>query len=377
MTEKSLYRPGLEGIIAGHSSICNVDEDKCQLFYRGYAITDLAENSTFEETAYLLLKGELPDEKSLKEFHESLCAHRELPKEVEETLRWLPKEADPMDALKVAVGVLETTSKDAASNAPEDNMRKAIRLIARMPVLITTHYHISQGKEPVKPRTDLSHAANFLYMLKGKEPDAFEAEVLDKTFILYAEHELNASTFAARITASTLSDMHSAIITAIGTLKGSLHGGANERVMEMILEIGEAGKAEEWVLNAMKEKKKIMGFGHRVYKTGDPRNPIIKAMSRQLSERSGEKRWYEISEIVEKVVDREKGLHANLDFYSSSAFYFMGIPIPLYTPLFVASRIVGWAAHVMEQHADNKLIRPRADYTGPAPRNYAAMGKRG
>ncbi len=377
MTDNPLYRPGLEGIIAGTSSICNVDEDNCQLFYRGYVITDLAENSTFEETAYLLLNGELPDENSLREFHESLCAHRELPKEVEYVLDWLPKDADPMDALKVAVGVLETTSKDATSNTPEDNMHKAVRLIARMPVLITTHYHLSQGRDPVKPRTDLSHAANFLYMLKGKEPDALESEVLDKTFILYAEHELNASTFAARITASTLSDMHSAIITAIGALKGPLHGGANERAMEMILEIGEAKKAEEWILNALKEKKKIMGFGHRVYKTGDPRNPIIKGMSRELSERSDEKLWYEISEIVEKVVAREKGMHANLDFYSSSAFYLMGIPIPLYTPLFVASRIVGWAAHVMEQHADNKLIRPRADYTGAGPRGYVAMGGRG
>ncbi|GMQ80003.1 MAG: citrate synthase [Thermodesulfobacteriota bacterium] len=377
MTDKPITSAGLEGVIAGETSICNIDEDECVLYYRGYSIVDLARYSTFEETAYLLLDGELPNKKELKEFCDALSAARELPKEVEQILYWLPPETDPMDALKVAVGVLEATSPDAVSNTFEDNRKKAIRLISRMPVIIATHYQISKKKEPVKPRADLSIAANFLYMLHGKEPDDFASNILDKSFILYAEHEFNASTFAARITASTLSDMHSAIITAIGTLKGPLHGGANERVMEMLIEIGEPAKAETWIKNALNQKKKIMGFGHRVYKKGDPRNPFVKQFASELGEKAGENRWFEISQIVENIVDQEKGLHANLDFYASSTYYLMGIPIPLYTPLFAAARVTGWAAHVMEQHGDNRLIRPRGNYTGPGKREYVSMDERG
>jgi citrate synthase len=255
-------------------------------------------------------------------------------------------------------------------------MRKAIRLIAKIPTLITDHYHFSQGREPVKPNPQLSLAANFLYMLKGKEPESFESGVLDKSLILYAEHELNASTFAARVVASTLSDMHSAIVAAIGALKGPLHGGANERAMEMLLEIGRPEKVEFWIKNALAEKKRIMGFGHRVYKRQDPRNPIIKKMSKELGERLNNNLWFEISQKVEKIIDVEKGLHPNLDFYSSSAYYLLGIPIPLYTPIFVASRVTGWVAHVMEQYSDNRLIRPRAEYIGPERRNYIPLEDR-
>jgi len=377
MPEHPVPKAGLEGVIAGDTAICNVDEENCELYYRGYSITDLARYSTFEETAFLLLEGELPDAKALKEFHKTLAAARQLPAEVEEVLRWLPPATDPMDALKVAVGVLEATSRDAASNSVEDNRKKAVRLISRMPVIIASQYHISHQKTPLKPRTDLGHAANFLYMLHGEEPDDFASRALDTSLILYAEHELNASTFAARITASTLSDMHSAVITAIGTLKGPLHGGANEKAMEMLIEIGKPGKAEAWIENAISRKRRIMGFGHRVYKKGDPRNPFIKKIAGDLGRRLGDTRWFEISEVVEKVIDREKGLHPNLDFYSSSAYYLLGIPIPLYTPLFAAARVTGWTAHIMEQHADNRLIRPRGNYTGPEKRKYVPMKKRG
>ncbi len=376
MSAEQKIATGLEGIITGKSSICEVDEENCELYYRGYSILDLAEHSNFEEVAYLLLKGELPDKKDFDEFRKQLSREREIPQEVDEVLKGLPAKTDPMDVLKIAVGILHTVDPDASSNEEEANMRKAIRLLAKIPTLITDQYHFSHGNESVKPNPHLSLAANFLYMLKGKEPEAFESDALDKSLILYAEHELNASTFAARVVVSTLSDMHSGIIAAIGALKGPLHGGANERAMEMLLDIGEPEKAESWIKNAITQKKKIMGFGHRVYKKMDPRNPVIKKMSKELGERQGINKWFEISEIVEKIIDREKGLHPNLDFYASSSYYLLGIPIPLYTPIFVASRVSGWIAHVMEQYSDNRLIRPRAEYTGEKKREYLPIEDR-
>jgi len=376
MSAEQKIATGLEGIITGKSSICEVDEENCELYYRGYSILDLAEHSNFEEVAYLLLKGELPGKKDFDEFREQLSIEREIPQEVDEVLKGLPAKTDPMDVLKIAVGILHTVDPDASSNEEEANMRKAIRLLAKIPTLIADQYHFSHGNEPVKPNPHLSLAANFLYMLKGKEPEAFESDALDKSLILYAEHELNASTFAARVVVSTLSDMHSGIIAAIGALKGPLHGGANERAMEMLLDIGEPEKAESWIKNAISQKKKIMGFGHRVYKKMDPRNPVIKKMSKELGERQGVNKWFEISEIVEKIIDREKGLHPNLDFYASSSYYLLGIPIPLYTPIFVASRVSGWIAHVMEQYSDNRLIRPRAEYTGEKKREYLPIEDR-
>ena len=376
MSAEQKIAVGLEGIITGRSSICEVDEENCELYYRGYSILDLAEHSNFEEVAYLLLKGELPGKKDFDEFRKQLSIEREIPQEVDEVLKGLPAKTDPMDVLKIAVGILHTVDPDASSNEEEANMRKAIRLLAKIPTLIADQYHFSHGNEPVKPNPHLSLAANFLYMLKGKEPEAFESDALDKSLILYAEHELNASTFAARVVVSTLSDMHSGIIAAIGALKGPLHGGANERAMEMLLDIGEPEKAESWIKNAFSQKKKIMGFGHRVYKKMDPRNPVIKKMSKELGERQGISKWFEISEIVEKIIDREKGLHPNLDFYASSSYYLLGIPIPLYTPIFVASRVSGWIAHVMEQYSDNRLIRPRAEYTGEKKREYLPIEDR-
>ena len=367
---------GLEGIIAGRSSICEVDEENCELYYRGYSILDLAEHSNFEEVAYLLLNGDLPDKEDLDEFRKQLSTEREIPQKVYEVLKGLPPKTNPMDVLKIAVGILQTVDPDASSNSEEANMRKAIRLIAKIPTVITDNYHFSHGNEPVKPNPHLSLAANFLYMLTGKEPEAFESDALDTSLILYAEHELNASTFAARVVVSTLSDMHSGIIAAIGALKGPLHGGANERAMEMLLDIDEPEKAESWIKNALSQKKKIMGFGHRVYKKMDPRNPVIKRISKELGERHGNSKWFEISEIVEKIIDKDKGLHPNLDFYASSSYYLLGIPISLYTPIFVASRVTGWVAHVMEQYSDNRLIRPRAEYTGTTKRKYVPIEDR-
>ena len=376
MSAEQKIAAGLAGIITGRSSICEVDEENCELYYRGYSILDLAEHSNFEEVAYLLLKGELPEKKNLGEFQNKLSEEREIPHKVDEVLKGLSAKTDPMDVLKIAVGILHTVDPDASSNEEEANIRKAIRLIAKIPTIITDNFHFSHGNEPVKPNPHLSLAENFLYMLKGKEPEAFESSALEKSLILYAEHELNASTFAARVVVSTLSDMHSGIIAAIGALKGPLHGGANERAMEMLLEIEEPEKAESWIKDALLQKKRIMGFGHRVYKKMDPRNPVIKKMSKELGERQGINKWFEISEIVEKIIDREKGLHPNLDFYASSSYYLLGIPIPLYTPIFVASRVSGWIAHVMEQYSDNRLIRPRAEYTGEKKREYVPIEDR-
>jgi citrate synthase len=322
------------------------------------------------------LNGDLPDRKGLKDFCNKLSAEREIPVELINIIKELPRETDPMDVLKIAVGILHTSDPDGSSNTDDANMRKAIRLIAKIPTIITYDYRITNDLEPVEPNARLSFASNFLYMLNGEEPESYKSSVLDKSLILYAEHGLNASTFAARVVASTLSDLHSAVMAAIGALKGPLHGGANERVMEMLLEIGDVGKVEPWIKQALSEKKRIMGFGHRVYKKQDPRNPIIKGMLKELGKRLGNNKWFEMSQKVEDVVTAEKGLHPNLDFYTSSAYYLLGIPIPLYTPIFVASRVTGWIAHVMEQYKDNRLIRPRSEYIGHEKRKYVPIEDR-
>ncbi len=376
MNYKSIITSGLEGVIAGRTSICKIDEDQCELYYCGYSIDDLVLNSNFEEVTYLLLNGDLPDKKGLEDFCNELSAEREIPVELINIIKNLPRETDPMDVLKIAVGILHTSDPDGSSNTNDANMRKGIRLIAKIPTIITYDYRITNDLELVEPNARLSFASNFLYMLHGKEPEMFRSVVLDKSLILYAEHGLNASTFAARVVASTLSDLHSSVIAAIGALKGPLHGGANERVMEMLLEIGDVEKAEPWIKKALSEKKRIMGFGHRVYKKQDPRNPIIKGLVKDLGERLGNNLWFEISQKVEDIVTAEKGLHPNLDFYSSSTYYLLGIPIPLYTPIFVASRVTGWIAHVMEQYNDNRLIRPRSEYVGHEDRKYIPIDER-
>ncbi|CUU05529.1 MAG: citrate synthase [Fimbriimonadales bacterium] len=367
MAEKDIipYRPGLEGVTAGISKISDVIAAENRLIYRGYDIRDLAANCSFEEVAYLILLGKLPNRRELSEFESQLKAHRELPAEVYATLKALPKGGNLMAALQVGVATLGMLDPKADDNSHDANLNKAIRLTACMPTLVANAYRILQGQEPVAPRNELGHAENFLYVLFGREPEPLHARVMNLTFILYAEHGYNASTFTAHVIASTLADMYSAVVGAIGALRGPLHGGANEAAMEAILEIGSPERAESWVMEKLAQKARIMGFGHREYKTGDIRAVILKDWVRQLAEQTGRTDLYEIQNIMERVMLREKNLHPNVDFPAATVYYMMGIPIPLYTPIFAAARIVGWTAHVIEQHDDNRLIRPRSDYAGP------------
>ncbi len=374
--ERPAYSPGLESVFAGESSICHVDEEGRGLLYRGYSLEDLARNSTFEEVAYLLLMADLPTEKDLSEFSIRLSQNREIPDQLIKVYKVLPFSAHPMDFLKTGVSILGLYDPELGDNSPQANLRKAIRLIAQMPTLMASSYRIAHGREPIIPDMKLSHASNILYLLTGEIPDEAVAKILDISLILYAEHEFNTSTFCARVTASSLSDIYSAITSAIGTLKGPLHGGANEAVMRMLFEIGEVNRAESWVREALAKKKRIMGFGHRIYKKGDRRSDIMKGLSRRLGEQKGEKRWYEISSIIEEIMLKEKGLYPNLDFYSATAYHLLGLPIELFTPIFVCSRVAGWVAHVIEQHDNNRLIRPRCLYTGPKERTYIPLNER-
>ncbi len=358
------YRPGLEGVTAGISKISDVIAAENRLIYRGYDIRDLAENCEFEEVAYLILLGKLPNAHELESFKSQLYAHRELPQEVYRTLHALPQGANLMASLQVGVAVLGMLDPQADDNSHSANLQKAIRLTASMPTLVANAYRILHGQEPVSPHPSLNLASNFLYMLFGREPEALHTKVMNLTFILYAEHGYNASTFTAHVIASTLADMYSAVVGAIGALRGPLHGGANEAAMEAILEIGSPDRAEAWVMEKLAQKARIMGFGHREYKTGDIRAVILKQYVRQLAELAGRMDLYEIQETMERVMLREKNLHPNVDFPAAVVYYLMGIPIPLYTPIFAAARIVGWTAHVIEQHDDNRLIRPRSDYIG-------------
>jgi citrate synthase len=378
MSEKDIvpYRPGLEGVTAGISKISDIIAEQNRLIYRGYDIRDLAAHCEFEEVAYLILLGKLPNRQELAQFKAQLEPHRELPAEVYRVLHALPAGANLMAALQIGVATLGMLDPQADVNTHEANLQKAIRLTASMPTLVANGYRILQGQAPVPPRADLPHASNFLYMLFGREPDPLHAQVMNLTFILYAEHGYNASTFTAHVIASTLADMYSAVVGAIGALRGSLHGGANEAAMESILEIGSPDRAEAWVMEKLAKKERIMGFGHREYKTGDIRATILKAYVRQLAEQANRMDLYQIQETMERVMLREKNLHPNVDFPAAVIYYLMGIPIPLYTPIFAAARIVGWAAHVIEQHDDNRLIRPRSDYAGPRDLPFVPLDQR-
>jgi len=367
---------GLEDVIAGVSSICDVNGQTGQLIYRGYDIDDLAQHATFEEVAYLLWYGKLPNKAEYEQLREQLVANRELPAQVMKLLFDLPPHANPMHLLRTAVSALALYDPDASDNSPDANLRKAIRLTARIPTIITSIERIRNGELPLKNNPELSHAANYLYTLKGAIPDDLSVRAMDVALILQADHEFNASTFTARVITSTLSDMYSAVVGAIGALAGPLHGGANERVMRMLIDIGDVSRAEDYVKGLLMQKQRVMGFGHRVYKTEDPRAKHLKRLSRELGERQGNLRWYLISEKVEEVMLREKGLYCNVDFYSASVQYMLGIPIDMFTPLFASSRIVGWTAHIMEQMADNRLIRPRAEYVGPRNLTWVPMEER-
>jgi citrate synthase len=368
--------PGLEDVVVGPSSICDVNGKTGQLIYRGYDIHDLAAHTTFEEVVYLLWHEDLPNRPQLEELKKQLAANRKLPEPVVSLLKSLPAKANPMDVLRTAVSLLGIYDPDGRDNSLEASRRKAMRLTAQIPTIVATYHRIREKQEIVQPDPQLNLAANLLYMMRGQKPDDYMAKTMDVALILHADHEYNASTFSARVTIATLSDMYDAIVAAIGTLSGPLHGGANEQVMHMLEEIGSEDKAESWIKDALARKARIMGFGHRVYKTDDPRAVELKEMSRELGERTGQPQWFRMSERVQKVVHEDKGLFPNVDFYSASTYYVMDIPIDLYTPIFAASRISGWSAHVLEQLENNRLIRPRSDYVGPRDKKVVAIDQR-
>jgi citrate synthase len=369
---------GLEGVVATTSKICYIDGEQGVLAYRGIDIHELADNSTFEETCYLLWNGSLPTRNELKQLHERLAAERHLPDGVVDLLRTLPKSAAPMDVLRTAVSALGLYDPEETKNDHDANVSKSIRLTSQIAMIVAAYARLRAGKSLVKPDPNLSHAANFLLILNGEPPSKTAERALDIALILHADHELNASTFAARVTAATLSDMHSAITSAIGALKGPLHGGANEAVFHILEQIdSEGADPVEYVRQLLAQKKKISGFGHRVYHTEDPRATHLRKMSEDLCKSSGQPKWFEMSRKIEQFVKSEKKLNANVDFYSASTYHVLGIDVDLFTPIFAVSRISGWSAHVIEQLDDNRLIRPRADYVGPAyPQHWVPIDRR-
>ena len=369
---------GLEGVVAANSGICWIDGEAGILSYRGIDIHELAEHSTFEETTYLLWNGLLPNELALREFTAQLTLARSLDQRVIDMLRSFPTTATPMEVLRTAVSALSFYDADEKDNSHDANVRKAYNLTAQIAMIVAIYDRLRKGKEIVPPDRSLSHAANFLWMLNGEKPSETAVKTMDMALVLHADHELNASTFAARVIAATLSDIHSAITGAIGAMKGPLHGGANEGVMRLLLTIDKEGADPvEYVRNMLAAKQKISGFGHRVYKTEDPRATHLRKMSEQLGRDSGQPKWYEMSRAIELYINEDKKLNANVDFYSASTYATLGIDIDLYTPIFAISRIAGWAAHVIEQLDDNRLIRPRAEYIGPAyPSHWIPMAER-
>jgi 2-methylcitrate synthase len=379
MTTAAKPKAGLEDTVATSSAICYLDGDRGVLAYCGYDIHDLARHATFEEVCYLLWHRRLPTRAELGDLQSQLAAGRTLPEPIIRLMRSLPP-GNGMDLLRTLTSALNHYDPDAADQSPAANYRKAVRLTAQIGSLVATMGRVASGGGPIEPDPVLGHAANFLYMLTGHRPGGLETRAFDVALILHADHELNASTFAARVAAATLTDIHSAIVAAVGTLKGPLHGGANADVMRLLLEIGpEAGvdRAVDFVRARLARKEKIPGFGHRVYHTEDPRATHLRQMSRDLGQRTGQPIWYEMSERIEAFVKGEKKLNANVDFYSASTYHSLGIDTDLFTPIFAVSRISGWTAHVLEQYANNRLIRPRAEYIGPEyPQRYVPVESR-
>ena len=369
---------GLEDVIAGSSGICYIDGDKGVLAYRGIDIHDLADNSTFEEVTYLLWFGKLPTRAELSEFNLWLVRERKLDAQIISLLRQAPKHALPMDVLRSIVSSLSMFDPEERANDAAANLRKSIRLTSQLAMIVANYDRIRKGKSLIEPDRSLSHAGNFLLMLNGELPSETATRALDIALILHADHELNASTFAARVTAATLSDMHSAITSAIGALKGPLHGGANEAVFSILEDIDRNGADPvEYIKGKLAQKAKVPGFGHRVYTTEDPRATHLRQMSRDLGYSSGQTKWFDYSRRIEEFINSEKKLNANVDFYSASTYHTLGIDVDLFTPIFAVSRVAGWTAHVMEQLADNRLIRPRAEYIGPAyPNKYVPIEQR-
>jgi citrate synthase len=374
MSTTPAYSPGLEGVIAGETAVSTIEGG---LRYRGYPVGELAERCSFDEVAYLLLYGELPKAKELTEFQGRVAAARRLPLPLKDLLKALPKWTPPLDALRTAVSVLAHFDQDAADNGRDANLRKGERLLAQLPVAVADHYRFSKGLQAVPARQDLPHGANFLYMLRGGEATPEEVRAFDVSLTLYAEHEFNASTFAARTIVSTLSDLHSAVCGAIGALKGALHGGANEKVMDVVRASGGVATAEKWTRDALARKERIMGFGHRVYKHGDVRAGILKIYARAAASKAGTLEWEDTADTIERVMAAEKNMFPNLDWPAGRLYHALGLEIPIYTPIFAISRVAGWSAHVIEQLANNRLIRPRSLYTGPQSRTVQPIGERG
>lgn len=368
--DPTTYSPGLEGVIAGETAISTVEGG---LSYRGYAVDELAEKRSFDDVAFLLLHGELPTANESKAFRERIASARMLPPAIEQVIALMPKDAVPLDVLRTVVSALAAFDPDTADNSHAANLRKAERLLGQMPTAIALFYRQCKGLAPIPPRSDLSHAANFLYQIRGKEGSPEEVKALDVSLTLYAEHEFNASTFTARVIVSTMADLHSAITGAIGALKGPLHGGANEKVMDVLFAAGGPETAEAWTMAALARKERIMGFGHRVYKAGDVRAGILKRYAANLAAKVNAEKWEQAAEIMETIMAREKTMFPNLDWPAGRLYYAMGLEIPIYTPMFAMSRVAGWAAHVDEQLGANRLIRPRSKYLGKTPRRVGVV----
>jgi citrate synthase len=372
----AMPKGGLEGIVAGRSALCEINGETGKLLYAGYDIVELAERSTFEETCWLLWHGQLPTECQLAALRRGLAANLEPRAAVWDAAADAPESANPMDLLRTQVSILGMSDPDTADNSEEANRTKAMRLVAQTGTLVATSERIRTASEPANPDPDRSLAWNFLHLLHGEEPNDADVRAFDVCLILHAEHGMNASTFAARVTVATLSDMHSGVVSAIGALKGPLHGGANDRVMELLRELPSVAGARARIEEMLAEKRRIMGFGHRVYRTEDPRATILRRYSRDLGERHGDTRWYELTMAVEGAVKTAKGLFPNVDLYSASVYTSLGIPQRLFTPIFAMSRMAGWTANIMEQHRDNRLIRPDSEYVGPPPRPYVPIDAR-
>jgi citrate synthase len=372
-------KKGLEGVLVAESSLSFIDGDEGTLIYRGYTIEDLARNASFEEVVYLLWHGELPDADELERFAAAMAEERHLDDDVDRLVRDLAAaDEDPMAALRTIVSTLSAHDPDVDGDPTDEavNLRKGRRITAKIPTALAAFARLRNGNDPVAPRAELGHAGNFLYMLNGEEPDDVLAETFDMALVLHADHGLNASTFSATVTASTLADLHAAITSAVGTLSGSLHGGANQDVMEMLEEVDASDKdARRWVEDALAADRRVPGFGHRVYDVKDPRARILGEKSRALGE-AGDMKWYEYSRTIEEFLGSEKGLPPNVDFYSASTYYQMDIPVDVYTPIFAMSRVGGWIAHVLEQYDDNRLIRPRSRYVGPDERSVRPVDER-
>jgi len=375
-TESTAATAGLRGVVAAQSAIGDVNGEEGKLIYQGYDIHDLAEHSTFEEVVFLLWNGRLPKQDELDDLTAQIRENYKVPGEIIAGMKYMPKDADPMDVLRTCVSALDFYDKEGHGTDRESAHNAAIKVTGQIGTLAAAWDRVRNGKEVIAPDASLSIAENFLYMLRGEKADAEEARMFDVALILHADHELNASTFTTRVVAGTLADMYGAVTAGIAALAGPLHGGANTAVMKSLLEIGELDKVDAWVDDALEHKRKIMGIGHAVYKTEDPRATWLRKFSKQMADKKGETKWFEMSQRIEKLMLEKKAMHPNVDFYSASTYYLMGIPLDLFTPIFAVSRISGWTGHILEQYAHNKLIRPRAEYIGLRDQKYVPIGER-